>query len=348
MIKENEYRILDEYLELSLFADVELGLAAAHKIDEAMEEVLDKIGEMLSPVNWSLILYDSKREGLYFKKSRGKSKEKLEGRDIPKRKGLANWIFDNNKPLVVKDVNKEPRFHNYIDKLSGFKSRTAMGTPLIFNESVIGVIELINKKDQERFTKNDLKILQTITDYAVLAVEKIYYLGAVENMARIDPLTGLLNPRHLVRVMEREVERCQRYGRPLTVMIVDVENLDQINKKHGPSAGDEILKNLADILKKNIRKIDTVSRLGGNKFLVLMPNTKNHEAENVRQRVTKLTKKKLKIKKKKEISYSLNIELKSVGPDNAEELMDVVPEELRAAKKKKKMKRKKNQKRSQS
>jgi diguanylate cyclase (GGDEF)-like protein len=325
MIKENEYRILDEYLELSLFADVELGLAAANKIDEAMDEVLDKIGEMLSPLNWSLILYDSDRDVLYFKKSRGESGGKLEGKDIPKRKGMANWIFKNKKPLVIKDVSKESRFHNYIDKLSGFKSRTALGTPLILNDDVIGVIELINKKDKERFTNNDLKILQTITDYAVLAVEKIYYLGAIENMARIDPLTGLLNPKYLVKVIEREIERCQRYGRPLTAMMISIENLKSINKQHGYSTGDNVLKNLADILKKNIRKIDSVSRFGGNEFLVLMPNTKNHEAENARQRVIKLTKKKFKVKKKKEIDYSLDIKLKSVGPENASELMEMLP-----------------------
>jgi diguanylate cyclase (GGDEF)-like protein len=325
MIKENEYKILDEYLELSLFADVELGLAAANKIDEALDEVLNKIGEMLSPLNWSLILKDSNRDVLYFKKSRGKNQEKLEGKDIPKRKGLANWIFENRKPLVVKDVNKESRFHAYIDKLSGFKARTVLGVPLILNDKVIGVIELINKKDKGRFTTNDLKILQTITDYAVLAMEKIYYLGAIENMARIDPLTGLLNPKHLVKVMEREIERCQRYGRPLTAMIIDVENLKDINKQHGYSAGDKLLLNVADILKKNIRKIDSVSRFGRNKFLILMPNTKNHEAENVRQRVIKLTKKKIKIKKKKEIDYTLNIELKSVRPENASELKDLLP-----------------------
>ncbi|MFW6140594.1 MAG: diguanylate cyclase [Acidobacteriota bacterium] len=324
--KQSDYKILDEYLKFSLFADVELGLAAAQKIDEAMDEALDKIGEMLFPLNWSLILNDSEREVLYFKKSRGKSGEQLEGKDLPKRKGLANWVFENAKPLVVKDVQKEPRFHNYIDKLSGFKARTALGVPLVLNGDVIGVIELINKKDKGRFTNSDLKILQTITDYAVLAVEKIYYLGAVENISTIDPLTGLLNPKYLNKIIEREIERCQRYGQPLTVMILAVENLNFINKKHGYSTGDRVLRNIADILKKNIRKIDSVSRYKGNKFLILMPNTKNHEAENVRQRVIKLTKKKIKLKKKQEISCSSNIELKSVGPENASELLKMIPQ----------------------
>jgi len=325
MIKENEYKIPDEYLELSLFADVELGLAAANKIDEAMDEILDKIGEMLSPLNWSLIVKDRERDVLYFKKSRGKSGKKLEGKDIPKRKGLANWIFENKKPLVVKDVNKESRFHTYIDKLSGFKARTVLGAPLMLNDKMIGVIELINKKDKERFTNHDMRILKTITDYAVLAVEKIYYLGAIENMARIDPLTGLLNPKHMALVMDREIERCKRYGRPLTAMIIDVENLKDINRQYGYPAGDKLLQNISDILKKNIRKIDSTARFGGNKFLILMPNTKNHEAENVRQRVIKLTKKKIKIKKKKDLDYSLKIELKSVGSDNASELKDMLP-----------------------
>ncbi len=324
MVRENEYKILDEYLELSLFADKDLGLAAANKIDEAMDQVMEKIGEMLFPVNWSLILNDTRRDVLFFKKSRGRGAEKIEGKDIPTRKGLANWIFRSGKPQVVKDVSKESNFHNYIDKLIGFKTQTVLGMPLKVNDNVIGIIELINKTDKQKYTENDLKILETITEYAVLAIEKIYYLGAIENMARIEPLTGLLNPKHFIRIVEGEADRCKRYGRPLTVMIIVIENLKAINKKHGAEIGDRVLKSIADVLKTNIRKIDSVSRYDGNKFMVLMPNTKKHEAENVRQRVRKMTGEKLKIKKKKEIKYVLNIDLKSVGPENVSEIKNIL------------------------
>jgi len=167
-----------------------------------------------------------------------------------------------------------------------------------------------------------------------LAVEKIYYLGAIENMARIEPLTGLLNPKHFIRVIEREGERCKRYGRPLTVMIIVIENLKAINKEHGAEIGDKVLKKIADVLKTNIRKIDSVSRYNGNKFMVLMPNTKKHEAENVRQRVKKVTGEKMKIKKKKEISYSINIDLKSVGPENASEMMNMLSKSFNITEKK--------------
>ncbi|MBD3415396.1 MAG: diguanylate cyclase [Candidatus Aminicenantes bacterium] len=336
MIRENEYKILDEYLELSLFADVELGLAAAQKIDEAMEHVMEKIGEMLSPLSWSLILYDSQRDVLFFKKTKGKSANRLEGKDIPKRKGLASWIFKNAKPLLVIDVSKESKFHPYINKLTGFKARSVLGIPLKVKENVIGIIELIDKTTKERFGESDLKILQTITDYAVLAVEKIYYLGAIENMSRIEPLTGLLNPRHFVKVAERESERCKRYGRPLTLMTLSIENLEEIHRKNGSEFRDTMLKNLADILKNNIRKIDTPCRYKENEFFVLMPNTKKHEAENVRQRIIKLSKKKSDKKKKKQVPYDLDIELKSVDSKNVSELQEMISKEFNLGDKKKK------------
>jgi len=334
MARENEYKILDEYLELSLFADKELGLAAANKIDEAMDQVMEKIGEMLFPVHWSLILNDVRRDVLFFKKSRGRGAEDLEGKDVPKRKGLANWIFKSGKSQVVKDVSKESKFHNYIEKLIGFKAQTVLGVPLKVNDNVIGVIELINKTDKQKYTENDLKILETITEYAVLAIEKLYYLGAIENMARLEPLTGLLNPKHFIKVIEREADRCKRYGRPLTVMIIVIENLEAINKEHGAEIGDKVLKNIADVLNANIRKIDSVSRYEGNKFMVLMPNTKKHEAENVRQRVKKVAGEKMKTKKKKEVSYTLNIDLRSLGPENVSEIMDMLSESFHVTGKK--------------
>ncbi len=330
MVNENEYKILDEYLELSLFADIELGLAAARKINEAMDQVMERIEELLSPVTWSLILHDTKRDVLYFKQAKGRNAERLEGKDIPKKKGVASWVFQNKKNILVKDVTKEARYHHYIEKLTGFKIQSVLGVPVKVNDNVIGVIELLNKAGKERYKPEDLRVLQTVVDYAALAVEKIYYLGAVENMARIEPLTGLLNPKNFIQTVERESERCKRYGRPLTLMTVAVKNLEDIHKKHGADMRDQVLKNIAENLKNNVRKIDTLSRLKDNKFAVLMPNTKKHEAENVRQRILKLSKKGIKKKKKGEVNYSLEIDMRSVGPKDVSELKEVVSDESKA------------------
>ena len=77
---------LDDYLKLSLFAEIGLGIAKAKDIDETMKQVMNKIGDIFAPLNWSLLLKDYQTGELYFKLVTGKSAEKLQGKKLPKGK----------------------------------------------------------------------------------------------------------------------------------------------------------------------------------------------------------------------------------------------------------------------
>lgn len=91
--------------------------------------------------------------------------------------------------------------------------------------------------------------------------------------ASTDPLTGLPNRRSFYQALANELDRSNRYGHPLTVVLFDIDHFKNINDTYGHSAGDDVLQSLAIIAKANIRSIDLVARLGGEEFVVLMPET---------------------------------------------------------------------------
>ena len=106
-----------------------------------------------------------------------------------------------------------------------------------------------------------------------------------KQVAIIDPLTGVFNRRYLDQLIPREVSRAARGGNELSFLVIDVDNFKDINTTFGHQGGDQYLKDLASLLKKSFRGSDTVVRLGGDEFLVLLPETGNAQAGRVSERL---------------------------------------------------------------
>jgi diguanylate cyclase (GGDEF)-like protein len=328
---------LDQFVRLSFFADIGIGIAAANTINEAMDQVMKKIGEIFSPISWSLLLVDKETDELYFKLTTGPNAEKLQDVRMPKNEGVAGWIVENGQSVLIDDVSKDPRHSTRMDDLSGFKTKSLIGVPLKVDSEVIGVIELINKLDEAPFTATELKVLSTIAEYAAITIEKVYYLSALKDLANTDPLTGVFNRRQLDNVLQKEIERCKRYGPNLAMIILDVDDMKKINDERGHSAGDQVLKDVTRIMHNNIRKVDVLGRFGGDEFVILLPHTKKHEAENVRQRIYRDIEQ--ENTSGKEIPFTVTMGLHSDGPDKVDNLLDSADSQLLREKRRRKRKK---------
>jgi len=95
----------------------------------------------------------------------------------------------------------------------------------------------------------------------------------VEAMASTDQLTRLLNRPACLSVLAVEIERSNRYERPLTVALIDIDRFKRINDTYGHAVGDEMLKHVAQVLRASIRNVDAIGRYGGEEFLLVMPET---------------------------------------------------------------------------
>jgi diguanylate cyclase (GGDEF)-like protein len=107
----------------------------------------------------------------------------------------------------------------------------------------------------------------------------------VYKLAALDQLTGLYNRRSGEQRLAQEISRAQRHGRPLTVLLMDLDGLKQINDRHGHAAGDSVLKGFADRLQRAIRGSDLAVRLGGDEFMALLPECRAEEVRHVLARL---------------------------------------------------------------
>lgn len=104
-------------------------------------------------------------------------------------------------------------------------------------------------------------------------------LAQEREMARTDYLTGAFNGRSFGETAAAEIARARRHSHPFSVAYIDVDDFKQVNDRQGHSAGDRLLKAVADGLRRNVRGVDTVARIGGDEFAVLMPETDARAAQ---------------------------------------------------------------------
>ena len=112
-------------------------------------------------------------------------------------------------------------------------------------------------------------------------------IAEVEALATTDPQTRLLNRMATMQVLAAEIERANRYQRPLSVALFDIDHFKRVNDTHGHAVGDEVLRHVATVLKDSIRSVDSLGRFGGEEFLLVMPETNPDggmaSAENLRR-----------------------------------------------------------------
>ena len=110
-------------------------------------------------------------------------------------------------------------------------------------------------------------------------------LGINEELLRVDALTGALNRRAFYDLAGREIARLERYKHPFTVTYMDIDNFKVVNYRFGHKTGDQLLRSVADTIRKNLRKLDIISRFGGDEFTILLPETGPEAAQAVLSRM---------------------------------------------------------------
>lgn len=119
----------------------------------------------------------------------------------------------------------------------------------------------------------------------LVLIHRAMYVPQLQEKARVDPKTGLLNTREFEVLLASELERSERSGAPLSLLMADLDFLRDINNTYGHLAGDVVIRGIADILREQLRRYDVAARFGGEEFSVLLPETPHAQAVQIAERI---------------------------------------------------------------
>lgn len=271
--------------ELSIFNEIGKTLTSTLDIKEILNIIMLKIGELLKPDDWSLLLVDEESGDLYFEIVVGEKADKIKNVRIKMSEGIAGLVAAKGEKLVIPDVSKDERFSHAIDLVSGFETRSVVCVPLKCKGKILGVIELINKIGKTTFSEEDLFVLTTLADYAAIALENAHFLQKVRELTIIDDVTKLYNSRFMNDYLDLEIRRSQRYSLDLSIIFLDLDYFKRVNDTYGHLIGTRLLQEVANSISSCLRNVDIAVRYGGDEFVIILPSTSKNDAVRIAERI---------------------------------------------------------------
>ncbi|MFH0826491.1 MAG: sensor domain-containing diguanylate cyclase [Candidatus Omnitrophota bacterium] len=165
------------------------------------------------------------------------------------------------------------------------KSEELVLIPLKAKDKINGLIVADNFITKEPITKDDIRMLTMLANQAGLAIENSQLYEKTVQMAHMDSLTELWNHGYFQYLLQRELEKTKAMKAPLSLIMFDIDDFKIYNDSLGHQVGDRMLKELAELLKNQSRKMDYVCRYGGEEFTIILPQTEKKEAYVIAERL---------------------------------------------------------------
>jgi diguanylate cyclase (GGDEF)-like protein len=160
-----------------------------------------------------------------------------------------------------------------------------IAVPLKSSGTVIGVLDLFDRIDAEEFDDRDLATIRTFASQATVAIDNVLLHDEAQRLSITDGLTGLWNYRYFTMTVGKEIERSARFGRPLALLMLDIDLFKSVNDTYGHQRGDAVLVELAARVRGQVRDVDTVARYGGEEVVVILPETDEAGAAQAAERI---------------------------------------------------------------
>jgi diguanylate cyclase (GGDEF)-like protein len=164
-------------------------------------------------------------------------------------------------------------------------SGSVIAVPLKSSGTVIGVLDLFDRLDAELFDDRDLATIRTFASQATVAIDNVLLHNEAQRLSITDGLTGLWNYRYFTMTIGKEIERSARFGRPLALLMLDIDLFKTVNDTYGHQRGDAVLVELAGRIRAQVRDVDTVARYGGEEIVVVLPETDEAGAAQAAERI---------------------------------------------------------------
>ena len=192
--------------------------------------------------------------------------------------------LETQAPVLVADVQSSPLYAEIRERWAKQGTvvhiRSVIALPFSLDTTQVGVFFLRRTGEEPPFDKEDVEFANTVIKAAVSAIQRARIIettkadnARLEVLARTDPLTQLLNRRVLVERLAQEVERARRYDGKITMLMIDLDHFKRVNDQYGHLVGDDVLRDVAALLKNAVRAVDVVARYGGEEFVIVLPET---------------------------------------------------------------------------
>jgi diguanylate cyclase (GGDEF)-like protein len=203
---------------------------------------------------------------------------------LPFGEGLIGVVAERGQPIFCNEAHRDTRA-GHVAGTPEEEPEAIISVPLVGRGVVIGAMSLYREGEGAAFTAFEFELAQRFADAAALALENAQTRAELRDLVRRDELTGLLNRRGFNELLADALAGTRDDGRPVSLLLIDIDQFKQVNDMHGHLCGDALLRHIARLLEQVSRSRDHVCRLGGDEFGVVLPHTEPEQAQTIAQRL---------------------------------------------------------------
>ncbi len=272
--------------QLNALHDATTALLSTLDLEELLGRILDAAQQAIPMAERGILYLVAPRTGrLEVRATSGFNDPRI------RRTGLmhnshANRAMRERRPLLIRDTALLPNENGdgEHEEFGVEVIRSAIFAPLLLSDELLGTLSLSSSYPRA-FNQSDLQLLVSFAATTTAALHNAMLHSELQRIAITDPLTGLYNRRGLLELGRHEVERFQRFGQPISAIMLDIDHFKDVNDTYGHLAGDQVLCELAERCRLLIRLVDIIGRYGGEEYAIVLPETDLFQASAIAERL---------------------------------------------------------------
>jgi diguanylate cyclase (GGDEF)-like protein len=266
-------------------ADVFHDILSEQSLDNLLERIADTLAELVPHDTLSIYQADEAQTVLIPVLARDTWADKIMESRSEFGVGITGWAALHREPVRANQAHLDPRTVT-VPGTPADEPEALIAVPLIARGVVKGTLNIYRLGEDAFFSDDEFELACRFADAAALALDNAQIRARLEYQAQTDSLTGLYNHRYFHERLRAELTRASRSRDAVAVLMLDIDDFKRVNDVHGHGSGDQVLTDLAELLRGALRGSDVVCRLGGEEFGVIMPSGDAGDAFMLARRLT--------------------------------------------------------------
>jgi diguanylate cyclase (GGDEF)-like protein len=266
-------------------ADVFHDILSEQSLDNLLERIADTLAELVPHDTLSIYQADEAQTLLTPVLARDKWAENILNSRSEFGEGITGWAALHREPVRTNKAHLDPRTKT-VPGTPADEPEALITVPLIARDMVKGVLNMYRLGEHASFGDEEFELTTRFADAAALALDNAQIRARLEYQAQTDSLTGLYNHRYFHERLRAELTRASRSRDTVAVLMLDIDDFKRVNDVYGHGSGDQVLTDLAELLRAALRGSDVVCRLGGEEFGMIMPSGDAGDALTLARRLT--------------------------------------------------------------
>lgn len=313
------YKILYDKTELL----ASIGKEIISTLDEnvILRVITEEIHKFMKVDSFSIALYNEENNEITYKYINDDGKlAQREPFKIDKTDTFASYCINNRDDILIQNFYDDYKKYLGVDKAEDYSDinrhntvyLSYLFTPMVLKDKIIGLMT-VQAHDTGVYTQNELNTLKILSNYVSIAIDNSITYKKMERIAIYDNLTGLYSRREIFKFGDDGFNVFKKTGQKMTVAMIDIDRFKNVNDTYGHVEGDKILRSLAELISRNIRKTDFAGRYGGEEFFLVLTNTRGDGAKLLTEKIRNLVaNKKFILSKNVKINITISIGLYEV------------------------------------